>query len=77
MVEGDIAIFFVKDLGLALAPKMCPNQSQTFKRSNIDRHLTAVGRKKMSHFFFLTSRFQVLQGMFVESFAQKIEELTA
>ena len=32
--EGDIAIFFVKDVGLALAPKMCPDQSQTFKEVN-------------------------------------------
>ena len=29
--EGDPAIFVVKDLGLSLAPKMCPDQSQTFK----------------------------------------------
>ena len=27
MEDGDIAIAFVKDLGLALAPKMCPDQS--------------------------------------------------
>ena len=31
----------------------------------------------MAHLFFWTSRFQVFHGMFVESFAQKIEELTA
>ena len=31
----------------------------------------------MTHFLFWTSRFQVLQGMFVQSFAQKIEGLTA
>ena len=28
-MEGDLASFFVKDLGLALAPKMCPEQLQT------------------------------------------------
>ena len=31
VVEGDMASFFVKDLGLALAAKMCPDQSQTLK----------------------------------------------
>ena len=34
VVEGDIANFFVKGLELALAPKMCPGQSQTFKEVN-------------------------------------------
>ena len=65
-------------LGLALAPKMCPDQSQTFKEVN-NRYLVGVycRKKKMTRFFFWTSRFQVLQGMFVQSFGQKIEELTA
>ena len=31
---GDIASVFVQGLGLALAPKMCPDQSQTFKEVN-------------------------------------------
>ena len=31
MEEGDIASFLVKDLGLALSPKMCPDQSQAFE----------------------------------------------
>ena len=39
MEEGDIGRFFVKDLGLALAPKMCPDQSQAFKRPIIVRSL--------------------------------------
>ena len=45
MEEGDIASFFVKDLliGLALAPKMCPDQSQAFKAVNSSQAFT-VGR---------------------------------
>ena len=31
----------------------------------------------MTRFFFWTSRFQVLQGMSVQTFAQENEELTA
>ena len=34
-------------------------------------------KKKMAHYISWTSRFQVLQGMIVQSFAQKFEELTA
>ena len=30
MEDGDITSFFVDDLGLALAPSMCPDQSQAF-----------------------------------------------
>ena len=45
-----LANFFVKDLGLALAPKMCPDQSQAFKEVNNSQAFT-VGRKKMSLFF--------------------------
>ena len=68
------ASFFVKDLGLALAPKMCPDQSQAFKEVNNSQAFT-VGRKKT--FFLWRRRFQVLQGMFVQSFAQIFEELAA
>ena len=50
MEEGDIASFFVAGLGLALAPKMCPDQSQAFKEVNNGQAFTA-GRKKMTHFF--------------------------
>ena len=34
--EGDILVasVFVKDPGLALTPKMCPDQSQAFKEVN-------------------------------------------
>ena len=63
--EGDIASFFVKDLGLALAPKMCPDQSQAFKEVNnsnaftvgqafkdVDNsHAFTVGRNKWTHVF--------------------------
>ena len=45
MEEGGITTFFVKDLGLALAPKMRPDQSQTFKEVNNSPAFT-VGRKK-------------------------------
>ena len=46
IVEGDILVasFFVKDLGLALAPKMCPDQSQAFKEVNNCQALT-VGQE--------------------------------
>ena len=43
--EGDIASFFVKDLGLALAPKMYPDQSQAFKEVN-NSQAFAIGRKE-------------------------------
>ena len=32
--RGDTASFFVKELGLALAPKICPDQLQAFKEIN-------------------------------------------
>ena len=32
--DGEIASFFCKDLGLVLAPKLCPDQSQAFKEVN-------------------------------------------
>ena len=63
MEERDIASFFVEDLGLALAPKFCPHRSQALKYVNNRQAFT--------------SRFQVLQGMFLQSFAQIFEELTA
>ena len=44
------ASFSVKDLGLALAPKMCPDQSQAFKEVN-NSHAFIAGRKKMALFF--------------------------
>ena len=34
MQEGAGASVFVNDLALALAPKMCPDQSQAFKEVN-------------------------------------------
>ena len=49
--EGDVSSFFFgKDLELALAPKMCPDQSQAFKEVNNSQALT-VGRKKVAPFF--------------------------
>ena len=35
-----VASFFVEDLGLALAPKMCPGQSQVFKELNNSQAFT-------------------------------------
>ena len=63
--------FFVKDLGQALAPKMCPDQSQAFKEVNTSQAFT-VGKKKKK-----IGSSRVLQGMFVQRFAQIFEELTA
>ena len=51
MKEGDTASFFVKDLGLALAPKMCPDQSQAFKEVNDSKAFP--WEKKFSLHFFL------------------------
>ena len=59
-----------------LVPKMCPTNHRPSKMSIIVRHLEKE-EQKMPPIFFLTSRFQVLQGMFVQSFAQIFEELTA
>ena len=61
MGEVAIASFFVQDLGLALAPKMCPDQSQAFKEVDNSEAFT-VGRKRNG-----TRRFEVLQRMFVQS----------
>ena len=51
MEEGYIASFFVKDLGLALAPKMCPDQSQAKEVSNSE----AFYRRKKNKLPFLLS----------------------
>ena len=50
MEEGEIASFYVEDLGLALALKMCPDQSQAFEGVNNSLAFT-VGRQKMTFFF--------------------------
>ena len=39
MEEVDVRHFFLKDLGLALAPKMIPTNQRPSKRSTLDRHL--------------------------------------
>ena len=74
MEEGDIFGCFVKDVGLALPPKMRAYQSQALKEVKIRKAFTA-GRENMAISFW-TSRFQVLQGMFVR-FPQILEERTA
>ena len=47
--EGDIASFVVQDLGLTLAAKTCPDQSQAFERSIM------VGRFRRKKSFLLFS----------------------
>ena len=49
MEEGHIASFFFKDLGLALASKMCPDQSQALNEVDNGQAFTA-GRKNISIF---------------------------
>ena len=61
---GDIANFVGQKLRLALPAKICPDQSQAFKEVNNSQAFT-VGRILFYLFFFSTSRFQVLQRMFV------------
>ena len=70
--RGERSHFLVKDLGLALARKMCPDQSQAFKGVNHSQANT-VGEKKMACLLFLPRRFQVLQGMLVENLGQTFE----
>ena len=67
---------FFKDLGLALAPKVRPDQSQTFKEVN-NRQVFTVRRKNDAFFFLGQPLFWMLRGMFVQWFAQIFEELTA
>ena len=45
MEDGDVTSFFVDDLGLALAPNMCPDQSQAFEEVTTCQAFT-TGRKK-------------------------------
>ena len=73
MEEGDIASFVVKDLGLAPAPKMCPEQSQSFKEVNNIQAFT-VGRNKMAPYLLD----EPLPGAprHVQSCAQTFEHLT-
>ena len=47
--RGYHSLLLFMDLGLALAPKMCPDQSQTFKEVNNSQAFT-IGRKKNSLF---------------------------
>ena len=66
-----------RDLGLALAPKTCPDHSQASKEAKNSQRFTLRRKKKTTSLFFSTSRFQVFQGMVLQSFAQPFEELTA
>ena len=45
MEEGDTAIFLLNDLELALGPKMCSDQSQTFKEVKYSKKFTAEEKK--------------------------------
>ena len=80
-------VFFVKKdllIGLALAPNMCPDQSQAFEEVN-NSQAFSVGRKHFFPIFFFSeraaSRFskacllnEPFPGMFEQSFAQIFEE---
>ena len=48
-----MAFFFVTDLGLALAPKMCPDQSQAFTEASNSQSFTVGRKEKMTRIFFL------------------------
>ena len=52
MEEGDRASFFVKDIGPALAPKMCPDLSQAFEEVNNSQAFT-LGKKSNGPFLFV------------------------
>ena len=47
----NIASILVKDLGLALAPNMCPDQSQAFKEVNNSQAFQEEENLYISHFF--------------------------
>ena len=65
--------FSVKDPGLALAPKMGPDQSQAFKEGNSNHAFTVGIFFYAFFFFFLTGHFQVLQSMFFTNFQANIQ----
>ena len=48
-----VSIFFAEDLGLALAPKMCPDQSQAFKDVGNSQAFT-VSRCSLARHVFKT-----------------------
>ena len=50
MEEVDLTSFFVKEPGLTLALKMCPNHSQAFEEVNNSQAFT-VGKTKITLFF--------------------------
>ena len=68
-VRGRQSVFFVKDLGLALALKMCPDQPQAFEEVNKSQAFTVVGRMIFTH-FFLNESVPGAPRHVVQSFAQ-------
>ena len=64
--RGRHSHFFVKNLGLALAPTMCPDLLKTLKEVK-NKEAFIVARKKNDTFFSWANRFQVFEGMFVQS----------
>ena len=72
MEEGDTVSFFVKDLGLALAPKTCPDQSQAFKEVNISQAFTA-GKK--TTFFSERAASRCSKGCLYKNTCAKIQGL--
>ena len=57
---GDMATFFLQDLGLVLVTKTCPRRPQAIKRAKTVRRFR---RKTFFPIFVWTRRLQVLQGM--------------
>ena len=73
--KGDISNFVVKDLGLALTPKMRPDQSQAFIEINASQAFT-VARKQSTH-FFLNKPLPGAPRHVCTKFSANIEEQTA
>ena len=72
--EGDIAGFFCQENRTDASAENVSGPTTGLRRGQKQSGVS-VGRKYLSPIFFRTSRFQVLQGMFVQSFAQMFEEL--
>ena len=72
-------VFLVKDLGLALAPKTCPDQSEALKEVNNSHNNSrafTVTRKNITH-FLLNEPLPGAPRHVCTKFAQIFEELAA
>ena len=72
-------LFFVKDLLILRSRSGASSENVSRPITDLQTGQISIGiycrKKNDDPFFFWASRFQVLQGMFVQSFARKIEEL--